>query len=287
MPVPVLVILLLFLAGASRAPGQDVPPGTYYCRTATSPIRIDGRLDEFAWTNVRRVGDFTPREAPDRASPYHTEASLLWDATHLYLAFSCRDPDIWTTKTQRDSNLHQHENVEAFFAPHGPGHPYVELQFNARNVIFDALQGTNDRRRFGKRWNIPGLQSAVQVHGTIGEDGDRDRGWTLEVAMPWRDLGDAAPGVDRPPLPGEAWRFNLYRIERPGGWAAFAPAQPIYDRLNDDQHPPTGAERARLRDRLAQMHIPFVGLMWSPVGGSFHDVARYGHLIFVTDYPPG
>lgn len=45
-------------------------------------------------------------------------------------------------------------------------------------------------RRIGFwNWDFPGLQSAVFLDGTINDDSDRDRGWTVEIALPWSEMG--------------------------------------------------------------------------------------------------
>ena len=56
-------------------------------------------------------------------------------------------------------------------------------------------------------WKIEGLQSAVEVQGTLNEPGDRDRGWTVELAIPWMALAAGAPSD------GEQWRVNFSRVE--------------------------------------------------------------------------
>ena len=46
------------------------------------------------------------------------------------------------------------------------------------------------------------------VDGTLDNRDDIDRGWTVELAIPFRSLGRCTPE------PGEEWRGNLYRIDR-------------------------------------------------------------------------
>ena len=43
-------------------------------------------------------------------------------------------------------------------------------------------------------------------------------GWTAVALLPWTALAAKAPaGTALPPKPGDRWRFNVFRIERPGG----------------------------------------------------------------------
>src|SRR5262249_9152784 len=53
---------------------------------------------------------------------------------------------------------------------------------------------------------------AVRIHGTLNNSRDTDRGWDVEIAMPWAafDAHTLAPG---PPRVGEVWRVNFSRVE--------------------------------------------------------------------------
>ena len=71
---------------------------------------------------------------------------------------------------------------------------------------------------------------AVYIDGTLNDHSDRDRGWTVELAFPWRGMQPLAMADGRalPPRDGDVWRidfsrFNQYHEARPaqdsGGWA--------------------------------------------------------------------
>jgi hypothetical protein len=68
------------------------------------------------------------------------------------------------------------------------------------------------------------------VDGTVNDNRDRDRGWTVEIAIPWVGLAQLArpDGRSLPPKDGDVWRmdfsrFNQYKeappAQDPGGWA--------------------------------------------------------------------
>jgi len=44
-------------------------------------------------------------------------------------------------------------------------------------------------------------------------------GWTALAMLPWGGFASAAPRTTLPPRSGDRWRFNVFRIERPGGKA--------------------------------------------------------------------
>ena len=49
-------------------------------------------------------------------------------------------------------------------------------------------------------WTLPGLGTAVQI----------DRGWRVEMALPWAGLAHLADGP-LPPQDGDVWRIGLLR----------------------------------------------------------------------------
>jgi hypothetical protein len=53
------------------------------------------------------------------------------------------------------------------------------------------------------------VQLAASIRGTLNMTGDRDQGWNLEVAIPWRAFSDLA---DNPvPKTGDRWIANMNR----------------------------------------------------------------------------
>ncbi|HEV2473699.1 MAG TPA: carbohydrate-binding family 9-like protein, partial [Chthonomonadales bacterium] len=61
-------------------------------------------------------------------------------------------------------------------------------------------------------WDIAGLQTAVHVDGTLNDCSDRDRGWSVEMALPWHALAECAHRKT-PPAEGDLWRINFSRVE--------------------------------------------------------------------------
>ncbi len=72
------------------------------------------------------------------------------------------------------------------------------------------------------KYDLPGLEWGVHVDGTLNDSSDRDRGWTVELAIPWQSLQILAQADGRalPPEEGDVWRidfsrFNQYRQAPP------------------------------------------------------------------------
>jgi hypothetical protein len=204
---------------------------SYTARRASSPIVIDGRLDEADWGAAER----SPRFA--------------------------EEPFVEATLKERDAPIYKNNDVELFIAGRDA---YYEFEINAFGTIYEvffiwerefessgyARRPEFDRTRQGVRpfngvgfkqhprgprigywnWDMPGLETAVHIDGTINDNKDRDRGWTAELRIPWRSLEPLAmpDGRALPPRNGDEWRmdfsrFNQYKeappAKDPGGWA--------------------------------------------------------------------
>jgi len=182
---------------------------TYVCRRTRETITIDGRLNESAWSRAEALGDF--RFIDGIGEPQlPTELRMCWDDSNLYLGFVCVDTDIWGTMRERDDPVWQEEVVEAFLASGGEVTKYFEFNFSPHNVVFDARIECPESgdRRFMKSdvgWDCEGMRSAVQVKGTLDDHSDVDERWTVEVALPFSQIGREG----RAPVEGEKWRANF------------------------------------------------------------------------------
>jgi hypothetical protein len=62
-------------------------------------------------------------------------------------------------------------------------------------------------------WDIAGLKTAVHLRGTLNHNTDVDDGWSVELAFPWKILGECAHR-SVPPGQGDQWRVNFSRVEQ-------------------------------------------------------------------------
>lgn len=158
--------------------------------------------------------DATWREA-DRISwgpaAYRTSFRALWTGDGLYLRFDVTDPDPWHTMERRDAPLWEEEVVEIFLDLDGSGTNYAEVELNPANVSCDVrmVRGSPDKV-MDLAWELVGLSTRVFP---------LDEGWKGLLFLPWDGFWSlpSARNVSVPPEPGDTWRFNVYRIERPGG----------------------------------------------------------------------
>ncbi len=207
------------LPPAVRARPKDayMPPKGYVAYRATQPIQLDGKLDDEAWKAAPWTDDFVDIEGDLRIKPRHqTRVKMLWDDKYLYLGAELEEPHVQGTFTKRDSYIFQEDNdFEVFINPDGNNHNYAELEMNALNTVWD-LRLKKPYRDGGKAedaWDIPGLKTAVHVNGTINNPRDTDKGWTIEIAIPWEVVKALNNKPAQPPRDGDQWRVNFSRVQ--------------------------------------------------------------------------
>jgi len=199
------LLLLFLLAG----------PRSYLCHRTLTPLAIDGRINEPPWSLAPWTEDFVDIEGDAKGKPrFRTRAKMLWDEKHFYIAAELAEPHVWATLKQHDAVIFEDNDFEVFVDPNGDTKEYFEFEMNAFNTGWDLF--LDKPYRFGGKadngWEMPGLQTAVHVRGTLNDPSDRDTGWTLEIAMPWSAFGERAR-MRLPPRPGDLWRVNFSRVE--------------------------------------------------------------------------
>jgi Carbohydrate family 9 binding domain-like len=252
------------LAAEVPRPAAGIVPRHHICYRAPAPPVIDGRLDDGAWARAAWTEDFVDILGTVKAAPrFRTRAKLLWDDTHLYIAAEMEEPDVWGTLKERDSVIFHDPDFEVFLDPDGDTHRYYELEINALGTVWDLFLVTpyrDSQRAALNGWDVRGLRSAVAVDGTLNRPGDRDRGWTVELAFPLAALGELNSG-GRPPAPGDTWRLNFSRVE----WQVDGGA---------------GGYRKRL-DPASGKPMPEDNWVWSPQGlVNMHYPEMWGYLRF-------
>jgi hypothetical protein len=197
------------------APADERLP-VYTCRRIDRELALDGRLSDPLWKKAAVI--VLVRTESGAPAERRTEARLLCSAATLYIGFVCEDDYVWGTRTAPDSDIYAEECVEAFLSPAGSLHEYYEIDVSPKNVVFDA-RILNPRTpaepglKFTgtKEYHPAGMVTRVFIDGTADRPGGA-KSWSVEYAIPLAAL-IGAPHV--PPLAGDAWRMNLYRIDAP------------------------------------------------------------------------
>ena len=179
------------------------------------PVRLDGRLDEPVFQDVRFITDFV-QQLPDegQTGSQRTEAWVLFDDENIYIAARCYDtapPDEWVANEMRRDVIQLRQN-DSFSV-------LLDTFYDRRNGVaflvnpiggFSDFEVSNEGGRVNSDWN------------TIWDSrtGRFDGGWTVEIRIPFKSLR-YRPG------PVQVWGLQLRRIVRRRTEASYLTALPI------------------------------------------------------------
>jgi len=177
-------------------------------QTRDRPI-IDGNLSDPCWQKhkANSAGGFLSAYSMKPAE-CQTQVLVLYDDTNLYVAYTCREPDLGKLRAdaqERDSRVYQDDCVELFVAPEDDPktNTYFHLIINTKGVVDDRVfvDGKKDAS-----WNPD-----CEIAAGKGQDY-----WTLELALPFESVLESLP-------PEKTWRVNFNRTRRvrveSSGWA--------------------------------------------------------------------
>ena len=162
--------------------------------------KIEGTLADPLW---EKAPPLKLHPVPGQDGRLATTCRLLFDATHLYAAIACEEPDaqLQAKARERDGDVWADDCVELYILPH-PEVGYKQIGINALGTLFDQTfppGGRGDRA-----WNAR-VKAAVSA--------EPGKGWKAALAVPLSDLG-ARTGGD------QTWRFNVTRLRKARGAVA-------------------------------------------------------------------
>ncbi|MEQ1829866.1 MAG: transglutaminase domain-containing protein, partial [Pirellula sp.] len=194
---------------------KSIRPRGYVCGQVITPPKLDGKLDEAAWQTAPWTEDFVDIEGDKKPNPrQRTRVKMVWDQQFLYIGAELMEEQIQASLTQHDAVIFHDNDFELFLDPEGDNHEYFEFEMNALNTTWDLYlpKPYKDGGVADNGWEFPGLKSAVDHQGTLNNPTDRDKSWTLEIAIPWscfeKRISSACPPID-----GDQWRINFSRVE--------------------------------------------------------------------------
>lgn len=180
------------------------------------PPTIDGDLSKPFWAAAPWTDDFVDIQGDPLPTPrFRTRMKMLWDSQYVYFGAELEEPHVWGTLTEHDSVIFQDNDFEIFIDPDGDTELYAEFEINALNTTWDLLlvKPYRDGGPAINGFELLGTRSAVRVDGTLNDSSDVDRGWSVEVAIPWMAMKDLCRNIACPPLPGDRWRMNFSRVQ--------------------------------------------------------------------------
>ncbi|MGP1994313.1 carbohydrate-binding family 9-like protein [Zobellia laminariae] len=199
----------------------------------SEPIVIDGKMDEASWskTEARTLDYFYRVDKP--TDQQKSTFRMLWGKEKFYVFFEMEDQYITARETKRDGQPYLDDCAEIFFitAPDSlDTHFGYELNLNkaVNDFIFfnDYVKGKDV---VYKTFN-PDFEVEVTYDGTINDNSDIDKGWTMEMAIPYSNFGELGKVVAIEP--GNKWAFLAIRQDRndaEGDRRSTSTIFPIYD----------------------------------------------------------
>jgi hypothetical protein len=211
----------------------------YKVARAKGPIVADGKMDEPAWKDAQVVSFdyFFRRDEP--LEKQSTRFRMLWDDANVYLFYEMEDTSLVFRETGFDGRPYLDDCAEFFVVP-VPDSVYMHFGYevNIGKAKYDYIvlwQFDNNRSVFIPDYN-PEYVVGVTCDGTINNDKDKDKGWTMEYVIPMQ----AFRGFNTRNLVGKKWAFQAVRQDRnlvDDRFRSTSTLFPTYD-VRLDVHPP-------------------------------------------------
>lgn len=154
-----------------------------------------------------------PSHAVNRVTFYTS-----WDDSFFYAAFDVQDPDIRGANSTFMSQPWLDDCVEVFL------HTGKDSDTPTADTYAMCVSAGG-----GSSWLVGGsgkmtprpiytFKYAAKIAGTLNNPGDHDMGYTVELAIPWREIGG-------PPSPGQIMRMNVLCRSKgeAGGFVSISP----------------------------------------------------------------
>ncbi|MDA1028370.1 MAG: DUF5916 domain-containing protein [Bacteroidetes bacterium] len=182
MKLRILVAVALLGLLPAFAVAQNAPVPSIEATYATEKPRADGLLDDAIWKQIQPMTDFVQRWPVEGADP--TEESwvkIAYDEDYLYFAFqfSDKEPELIRAKNmerggRNDRDDHAYIGIDTFL----DGRNAFLFEMNALGTQDDALIADERMTLDSYSWD------AVFVSETV----INDKGWSMEVRIPFRQL---------------------------------------------------------------------------------------------------
>ncbi len=224
----------------------------YTARKISKGIEINGDLNKSEWSNGEKSGRFVDMVTGEPGL-YDTRTAVLWDDENLYIAFWVEEFFVAAAQKERDSIIFLENDLEVFIDgedcyyelevnalntvyevffiwkdAYKKGSRFDVPQFDVFEEKALTFGGNYDRtgnsfwwgtHPRGLRWafldyDMEGLKTAVKIDGKINDSKHVDKGWTLEIAIPWKSMKWLAHNKSLPPKEGDIWRIFFGRFQK-------------------------------------------------------------------------
>ena len=237
-------------ATSSTTPAAPAAPSNALRVRATDDFEVTGDGQAAAWNKAewqslfRRNGAGVPlAEEPTN----RTRVKLLYSAKGLYVLFDAADQKLTATFDRDFANLWEEDCFELFLWPDEKQPNYFEYEISPLGKELPLMISSQDGQR--RRWqpwyfDQDGGEASRKTRRATSTTGPKQSGATIQgwQAEVFLPYGMLQPLTNVPPKPGSKWRANLYRMD------------------HDEGRPSAWS--------------------WVPVTRSFHELAKFGTLVF-------
>ncbi|MFC1462558.1 glycoside hydrolase family 20 zincin-like fold domain-containing protein [Verrucomicrobiota bacterium] len=190
---------------------------------ATSPVTLDGALDEAAWAAAPDHGGFTgyrPGKGWGKASSawvkvgVNTEFQVVYDDTHLYVAVTCEEADLDQIRTDPGLDFKEvakGDHIRLLIDPSGMMQRATQLAttFHGQTIVghegWSTIRTTDPGPLLDWQW-------PRKFEVKTGRTAD---GWVAEFAIALKHIK-----AEQRPAPGRRWGFNVIRRQLGQGWTS-------------------------------------------------------------------
>ncbi|MEM9337880.1 MAG: carbohydrate-binding family 9-like protein [Bacteroidota bacterium] len=189
--------------------------GMYAIKKTSQRVVIDGVLDDESWEKAGEVRlNYFYRDGMPTSGPA-TTCKMLWDDEYIYASFFAKDQFLTATEKKRDGAPFEDDCGELFLTPlpvQDRMHFGFEVNlYKASNdfiFIYDYYPGSFASI---KSYN-PDFEVAFTMDGTLNDNSDIDKGWSMEMAIPLNLFFLVGPFSEV--KAGTKWMFQLLRQNR-------------------------------------------------------------------------
>jgi len=145
-----------------------------------------------------------------------------WDDYYFYVGAQVHDTKVNAVNTSPTSQPQQDDDIEVFMETDD-----VRASVRTPQTFQMAVSAANgayfsqgDGSKIPQAKAVYTYKYAANVDGTLNSNSDTDVGYTVEIAIPWQELGRKGP-----PKPGTVWGFNVISRDRD---STARPAQRLF-----------------------------------------------------------
>ncbi len=215
----------------------------YRVARAKEAITVDGKMDEATWKNAQVVSfdHFFRNDKP--VDKQKSKFRMLWDSTSIYLFYEFEDTSLTVRETNPDGRPYLDDCAEFFVVPIPDSvsmHFGFEVNLNLAKAAYDYIvlwRYYNNRTFFISGYN-PSYKVEATYDGTINNEKDKDKGYTMEFQIPFTALSNFH--LFARPRAGVKWAFQAVRQDRnlvDDRFRSTSTLFPIYDTRLDVHQP--------------------------------------------------